>query len=155
MSQESSESGVTIWSVTLMLSIMLLEVSLHPFIMFIVQTSLMWSSRWCRMFIVKVTALLAKLKSYGQTLQPISAQRQWRRQQLSLLVWPGNTYQSGRLGTVDPLALTSLDQLISIQKIFTVCTEQAILTRRSTVLCLPLQLAFPGLTPGFPLFQTY
>jgi len=51
----------------------------------------------------------------------------------------------GRLSTVDLLALTSLDQLISILKIlFTFVAKQATLMRRSTVLSLPLQLVFPG-----------
>ncbi len=58
---------------------------------------------------------------------------------------PWNPYWRGRLSTVDLLVLTSLDQLIFILKIlFTFITKQLTLLRRSTVLCLPLQLVFPG-----------
>jgi hypothetical protein len=58
----------------------------------------------------------------------------------------GNPYWRGRLNTVDLLVLTSLDQLLLKLKIlFTLLTKWAILTRRSTVLSIPLQLVFPVL----------
>jgi hypothetical protein len=52
----------------------------------------------------------------------------------------------GRLSTVDIPILTSLDQLIFIEDITYLFTEKAILTRRSPVLALSLQLVFPGQT---------
>ncbi len=50
----------------------------------------------------------------------------------------------GRLSTVDLLVLTSLDQLLLILKIIFILISKAALFRRSTVLSLPPQLAFPG-----------
>jgi len=49
--------------------------------------------------------------------------------------------------------LTSLDQLLLILKIFMYFTKQVTLTRRSTVLGLPLQLVFPVLSVGFRFFR--
>ncbi len=50
----------------------------------------------------------------------------------------------GMLSTVDLLVLTSLHKLLFIlEKLFTFSTQQATLTRRSTVLSLPLQFVFP------------
>ena len=57
----------------------------------------------------------------------------------------GKSYWGGRLSTVVLFVLTSLAQLIFILKIlFSFFTKQATLVRRSTVLCLPPQLVFPG-----------
>jgi hypothetical protein len=51
---------------------------------------------------------------------------------------------------VDLLVLTSLEKLLLKTKILLMCfTKQAILMRRSTLLSLPLQLVFPGVTYGF------
>jgi hypothetical protein len=61
---------------------------------------------------------------------------------------PGKSYRKGRLSTFDLLVLTSLDQLLFISKIlFTLISKQATFIRRSTVLSLPSQLAFPDSTP--------
>jgi hypothetical protein len=50
-----------------------------------------------------------------------------------------------RLSTVDLLVLTSLVQLLfKLTALFTFFTKPATLMRRSIVLSLPLQLAFPG-----------
>ncbi len=56
--------------------------------------------------------------------------------------------EGGRISTVDLLVLTSLDQLLFILKIFffTFFTKQATSMRKPTVLILPPQLVFPGLT---------
>ena len=57
----------------------------------------------------------------------------------------GNPTEEERVSTNDLLVLTTIDELLFISKIlFTFVTKQATLTRRSTVLSLPLQLAFPG-----------
>jgi hypothetical protein len=48
------------------------------------------------------------------------------------------------------LVLTSLEKLFLKMKILLMCfTKQAILMWRSTLLSLPLQLVFPGVTYGF------
>jgi hypothetical protein len=50
-----------------------------------------------------------------------------------------------KLGIVDLLALTSLEQLLLItETLLTFFTKQVVLLRRSTVLSLPLQLVFPA-----------
>ncbi len=55
-----------------------------------------------------------------------------------------NMFVRGRLSTVDLLVLTVLDQLLFILKMLvTFLTKQATLMRRSTMLSLPSQLAFP------------
>jgi hypothetical protein len=57
------------------------------------------------------------------------------------------TKEEGRLSTADILILTSLEQLLlTFQTLFTLFTKQATLMRRSTVLSLPLQVVFPGLS---------
>ncbi len=62
-----------------------------------------------------------------------------------LIVRSGKSYWRGRLSTVYLLVQASLDQLLLILKVlFTFFTKQAILTRRSTVVSLPLQLVFPS-----------
>jgi hypothetical protein len=49
--------------------------------------------------------------------------------------------------TVDVLVLTSLDQFVfKLEIIFSFLTKQATLMRRPTVLSLPPQLVFPGLS---------
>jgi hypothetical protein len=59
--------------------------------------------------------------------------------------YQGTLTKVGRLSTIDLLVLTSLDQLICNLKIlFTFFTQQPTLTRRSTVLSLPIQMVFPG-----------
>jgi hypothetical protein len=51
----------------------------------------------------------------------------------------------GRLSTVDLLVITSSDQVLFRLKILiSLFTKQATLLRWSTVLSLPVQLAFPG-----------
>jgi hypothetical protein len=50
----------------------------------------------------------------------------------------------GRVSAVDLLILTSLDAAFNIENIITICTEQATIMRRSTVLSPPLELVFPG-----------
>ncbi len=56
----------------------------------------------------------------------------------------------GRISTVDLLVLTSLNKLLLIMKIlFMRFTKKTTLIRRSTVLGLPLQLAFPGAPDNF------
>ncbi len=51
----------------------------------------------------------------------------------------------GRLGTVELLVLTNLDQLVfKLKIVFSYFTKQATLMRRSTVLSLPSQLVFRG-----------
>jgi hypothetical protein len=53
----------------------------------------------------------------------------------------------GMISTIGLLVRTSLDQLLILLKIlFAFLTKQAILIWRSTVLSLPLQLAFLGQT---------
>jgi hypothetical protein len=52
----------------------------------------------------------------------------------------GSLSEGKRLGTVDLLVLTSLDQLVFILKMFSFVTKQATLMRRSTVLSIPPQL---------------
>ncbi len=65
--------------------------------------------------------------------------------QNSLIVRAWKSYWRGRLGTVNLLVLTSLDQLLFKLKIlWTFFTKQATLMRRSSVLSLPPQLVFPG-----------
>jgi len=60
--------------------------------------------------------------------------------------WPGKSYWSRRLSTVDLLVLTSVDQLYFILKYnLPFFTKQATLMRRSTVLILPPHLVFPSL----------
>jgi hypothetical protein len=55
----------------------------------------------------------------------------------------------GKLSTIDLLVLTSFNELVFILRIlFTLFTKQATLMRRSTILNLPLQLVFPGVTYG-------
>jgi hypothetical protein len=62
---------------------------------------------------------------------------------------PRNPCRRGKLGTVDLLALPSLDEVVLILKmLFTSFMRQAILMRRSTVLSRPLKLMFPGQTDG-------
>jgi hypothetical protein len=57
------------------------------------------------------------------------------------------TEGEGSVSTVNLLVLTSLDQLLFILKLlFTSFTKQATLMRGATVLSLPLQLVFPGLS---------
>ncbi len=57
--------------------------------------------------------------------------------------------KGNRLSTILLLVLISLNQLLIIlQTSFTFFTKQAILTRRSSVLSLPLQLVFPGKAKG-------
>jgi hypothetical protein len=52
----------------------------------------------------------------------------------------------GAVSTTDLLVLTISDQLLlALKKYFFAFTKQAILTRRSIVLSLPLQQGFPGL----------
>jgi hypothetical protein len=64
--------------------------------------------------------------------------------------YPGNPYWSGSFGTIDLLVPTSLDQLLFIlQTLLTFLQKRATFMRRSTVLCLPLQLVFPALPPVF------
>jgi hypothetical protein len=59
----------------------------------------------------------------------------------------GSLTEGGRISMIDFLVLTSLYQLLFILTIyFFFITKQALLKRRSTVLSLPLQLAFPGQT---------
>jgi hypothetical protein len=66
---------------------------------------------------------------------------------------PGNPYWRGKLGTVDLLVQPNLDQLLLILKTFFVLfTKQATLTRKSTVLTLPLQLVFPALPVSLDCF---
>ncbi len=61
----------------------------------------------------------------------------------------GNPCRRGKLGTVDLLALPSLDEVVLILKmLFTSFMRQVILIRRSTVLSHPLKLMFPGQTDG-------
>ncbi len=56
------------------------------------------------------------------------------------------SYWKGQLSTIDHLVLISSDDLFSILNIlFTFVKKQSALTRRSTVLSLPLQLVFLGL----------
>ncbi len=62
------------------------------------------------------------------------------------MVKPGKSCLRGRLSTLDLLVLSSLDQLIFMLKIHKFFVKQASLMRRSTVLSLPPQLAFPGQT---------
>jgi hypothetical protein len=63
------------------------------------------------------------------------------------MVIAGNSYQSGRHSTDDLLARSSLDLVIFISRILIpFVKKQATLMRRSTVLSLPLQLVFPGLS---------
>jgi hypothetical protein len=62
-------------------------------------------------------------------------------------VRPGNPHWKGRLSTVDLLLPTSVVQLLLKQQtLFTCFIKQATLMRRSTVLSLPLQFVFPGLS---------
>ncbi len=65
--------------------------------------------------------------------------------------WKTKEYFSGRISsTVDLLVLISLDLLLFILKIlFTSCTKQATLMRRSMVQSLPLKLMFNGKTSAF------
>ena len=64
-----------------------------------------------------------------------------------LIPFPGKSYWRGRLSTVGLLVLTSLDEFLFVLKIsFTFLAKQAGLMRRSTVLSLPPQLVFPGLS---------
>ncbi len=54
-------------------------------------------------------------------------------------------YCRGRVTTVDPLVLTSLNLAIFILKLLnTFVSKQTTLMRRSNVLSLPLQLVFPA-----------
>ncbi len=60
-------------------------------------------------------------------------------------VQAGKTNWSGRFSTVDLLVLTSLDQLFfEILNVIYFLPKGATLVRRSTVLSLPVQLAFLG-----------
>jgi hypothetical protein len=84
--------------------------------------------------------LLLKLKRPSRNWKPLLARSQLNAE-------PGKPYWRGKLNTVDLLVLTSLYQLLFILKIlFSYVTKQAALMRRSTVLSLPFQLAFPGWT---------
>jgi hypothetical protein len=59
----------------------------------------------------------------------------------------GTLTEGGRIGMIDLLVLTSLDQLLFRLKIFfSFLTKQANSMRRSTVLSLSLQLVFPDRT---------
>jgi hypothetical protein len=51
---------------------------------------------------------------------------------------PGNPYHRGRISTVDLLAQVSSDQHLFILKTILFFTKQPILTRRSSVLIVPL-----------------
>ncbi len=53
----------------------------------------------------------------------------------------GNPYWSGRISTVDLLILTCPEQLLFILKMSITFYKKVILTRRSTVLSLPLQVS--------------
>jgi hypothetical protein len=57
-----------------------------------------------------------------------------------------------KFSTVDLLVPTSSDKLLfkKLKILFTLVAKQATLMRRSTVLILPLQLVFPGLTHDTP-----
>jgi len=58
----------------------------------------------------------------------------------------GNPYRRGKIRTVDLLVLSSFDQLLLILKtLFFFLTNQALLSRRSTVLSLHLHWGFPAL----------
>ncbi len=60
------------------------------------------------------------------------------------MILTGNPYRKGRISTVDLLVLPNLDQLLlKMQTLLTFLHKHATLMRRSTVLSLPLQLAFP------------
>jgi hypothetical protein len=62
-----------------------------------------------------------------------------------------NSYQTGRISTVDLLVLTSSDQLLLIMEpLFPCFTKQDTRMSRSTVLSLPLQLVFPASTQTGP-----
>jgi hypothetical protein len=63
------------------------------------------------------------------------------------MIYPWKPYRRRRISTAHLLVLTGLDQLLLILKILsTYFAKQATLMRRSTVLSLPPQLAFPGLS---------
>ncbi len=67
------------------------------------------------------------------------------------VVWTGNSFNRGELGTVDLLVL-----LIILTIVFTYFTKQAAISGRLIVLSLPLQLVFLGMgnMPG-PLLQIF
>ncbi len=62
----------------------------------------------------------------------------------NLGVYAGSPYWRGSLSTVYLLVLTNLEHLFYNANTIYVKTKQVTLIRRSTVLCLPLQLVFPG-----------
>jgi hypothetical protein len=64
-------------------------------------------------------------------------------------LWSGKSYWRGRLGTVDLLVLTRLDELFILKILFTVFTKQPTLMRRSTLLSLPIHLVFFALISYF------
>jgi hypothetical protein len=66
---------------------------------------------------------------------------------LTIKPWNETLTEWERLSTVDLIVLTSLGQLLlKMQALFSFFTKQATLTRRSTVLSLPVQLVFPDET---------
>ena len=70
----------------------------------------------------------------------------WRKESLQFKIETGKSYWRGRLSTVYLLVLTSIDHLLFLFKIlFNFVTKRATLMRRSTVLSLPFQLAFPDI----------